>query len=360
MIPLSKPIINEEMVKAAMEALTTDKLVLGENVYKFEEEFAKYNGVDYAIAVNSGTAALHISLLAAGIKKGQKALTTPNSFVATSNSILHAGAVPVFVDIEENTGNINTTLIKSTIKRYNTKAILPVHLYGNPCDMDDIIEVARKNDLIVIEDACQAHGALYKGKKVGSIGDVGCFSFYSIKNMTVGGDGGMLTTNDEKIAERAGCLRDCGRRSKYEHVMVGFTARLNTINAAIGRVQLKYLDKWNENRRKIAKEYRKRLPEKIQLLDKESVKAVYHQFVIKTESRNKLKEYLKINDVETGIHYPIPIHLQPIYKELFGLKEGSFPIAEDFSKKVLSLPMYPELDMDKVKFICEKISEVIG
>jgi len=359
MIPLNKPIINEEMVKAAMDALTSDRLVLGENVYKFEEEFARYIGVDHAIAVSSGTAALHISLLATGIKNDQKVITTPNSFIATSNSILHAGAVPVFVDIEEDTGNINATLIKNMVKRYNAKVILPVHLYGHPCDMDDIMEVAQKNNLMVIEDACQAHGALYKGKKVGSIGDAGCFSFYSIKNMTVGGDGGVITTNDEKIAERAKCLRDCGRKSKYEHVMVGFTARLNTVNAAIGRVQLKYLDKWNESRRKIAEEYRKRLPENVLLLEKEYVKAVYHQFVIKTEKRNEIMEYLRTNDIETGIHYPIPIHLQPIYKELFLFKEGSFPVAEDFSKKVLSLPMYPELNLNEVKFICERINEVI-
>lgn len=351
-IPLMKQEFTKEMKEAAIYALKNERFVLGESVFKFEEKFARYCGAKYAVAVSSGTAALHLSLIALGLKKNEKVVTTPMSFVATANAIVHSGGIPVFADIEEDTGNIDT---KNVITN-GVRGIVPVHLYGQPCEMDKIMEL-KEEGIFIIEDACQAHGAEYRGKKVGSMGDAGCFSFYPSKNMTVGGDGGMVTTNDEKIAEEIRKLRDCGRKSKYEHDSIGFTYRLNTVNAAIGLVQLKYLGAWNEKRRKIAKLYRKLLPKKILLSEKKHIKHAYHAFVIKVMEREKLAECLKSNGIETGIHYPTPIHLQPIYKKLFGYKKGNFPIAEKFSREVLSLPIYPQLSADEVKFVCEKIEE---
>lgn len=354
-IPLSKPVFTEEMKESAIDALENEFFVMGESVHKFEAEFAKYIGTKYAVAVNSGTFALASSLIVLGVEKSDKILTTPMSFIATANSVIHAGGAPVFSDIEYDTGNIDPNRIEDIPK--DIKGIIPVHLYGNPCDMDKI-KVFKEEGLFVIEDACQAHGALYKGKKVGNFGDVGCFSFYSIKNMTVGGDGGMVTTNNEEIAEKIRILRDCGRISKYEHSIVGYTARLNTVNAAIGRVQLKYLDEWNEKRRYAARVYRENLPEEVLL--RENGNSVYYMFVIRFKRRDEIIQHLKENGIETGIHYPIPIHLQPIYKQLFGYKEGDYQNSERFSMEVVSLPMYPEITKDEVKFVCEKVRGVIG
>lgn len=354
-ILLSKPVFTEEMKDAAIDALQNEFFVMGERVYKFEDEFARYIGTKYAVSVNSGTFALASSLIALGIEKGEKILTTPMSFIATANAIIHAGGIPVFSDIESDTGNIDPTLIKNNIK--GIKGIIPVHLYGNPCDMDKMKEF-KERGLFVIEDACQAHGAEYKGKKAGSIGDAGCFSFYSVKNMTVGGDGGIVTTNNEEVAQKIKILRDCGRISKYEHDMIGYTARLNTVNAAIGRVQLKHLDEWNDKRRFAAGIYQQNLPD--ELLLRENGNSVYHIFAIRSERRDEIIRYLKENGIETGVHYPIPIHLQPIYKKLFGYKEGNYPVSEQFSSEVVSLPMFPEITKDEAKFVCEKILEVIG
>jgi len=354
-IPLAKPVFIEEMKEAAIDALENEFFVMGESVYKFEEEFARYIGTKYAISVNSGTFALASSLIALGIEKNDRVLTTPMSFIATTNSVIHAGGVPIFLDIAGDTGNIDPNLIGDTPK--GIRGIIPVHLFGNPCDMDKIMEF-KEEGLFVLEDACQAHGAVYKGKKVGSIGDVGCFSFYSIKNMTVGGDGGMVTTNNEEIAQKIRILRNCGRISKYEHSMIGYTARLNTVNAAIGRVQLKHLDEWNEKRRYAARIYQENLPKEVLL--RKNRNSVYHIFAIRSERRDEIVQHLKVNGIRTGIHYPIPIHLQPIYKKLFGYKEGDYPLSEQFSKEIVSLPMFPEITKDQVKFVCEKILEVIG
>lgn len=363
MIPLCKPIFNEEMKEAAIHALQNEYFVLGESVFKFEEEFAKYHGVKHAISVNSGTTALHFSLIALGMGKEDKIITTPMTFVATSNVILYVNGVPVFVDIDDATGNIDLNNVK--LETLNVRGVIPVHLYGNPCDIDKLLELKEKGSFVV-EDACQAHGAEYKGKKVGTFGDAGCFSFYSTKNMTVAGDGGMVITDDDDIAETIRSLRDCGRKysgkkclSKYEHVRIGFTARLNTVNAAIGRVQLKYLDKWNEKRRKIAKLYRKLLPKEILLQEQKNSRPVYHLFVVKVENREKIIKHLEKNGIQTGIHYPIPVYLQPIYRKLFGYRQGMFPKAEKFAKRVLSLPMSPELKKDEVKYVCEKLNEVL-
>ncbi|MFQ6010432.1 MAG: DegT/DnrJ/EryC1/StrS family aminotransferase [Candidatus Aenigmatarchaeota archaeon] len=352
-IPLSEPYFTEEMKKAAIDALENEFYIGGESVEEFEKEFAEYVRKKYAIAVSSGTAALQLSLIALGLEPGDKVVTSTNSFIASANSIIHAGCEPRFVDIDERTGLMDIKKCKED----DIKAVMPVHIYGQPCDMDEVIEFAKERGIPIIEDACQAHGAEYKGRKIGSIGDVGCFSFYTSKNMIVCGDGGMVVTDDEDIANYIRSLRDCGRISKYEHDKIGYTARLDTFKAAIGRVQLKYLDMNNENRRMIAEHYFTHLPEEC-LLD-EVDGNVYHLFVIKAKNRDEVVEHLKKNGIQTGVHYPNPIHLQPCYRERFGYEGGEFPAAEKFSKEILSLPMYPGLEDDEIEYICEKVKEVL-
>jgi dTDP-4-amino-4,6-dideoxygalactose transaminase len=250
--------------------------------------------------------------------------------------------------------------VKAAIKT-NTRALIPVHLYGFPADVDCLKQASTNKKLAIVEDACQAHGAIYKGRKAGSLGDIGCFSFYSSKNMTVAGDGGMLTTNDERICYRATKLRDCGRQSKYVHDMIGYTARLNTVNAAIGRVQLKHLDEWNEKRRRNAETYGRLLSDIEELAlppagDKDT-RPVYHLYVVRTNLRDELKAWLQSQRIECGVHYPLPIHLQPVYVEMFGFKNGSYPRAEELCKTCLSLPMYPELSEKEIRSVCGRIGE---
>jgi len=358
-IPLSRPIFDEEMKRAALDALENDRYVLGENVWKFEEEFARYVRAKYAVSTSSGTHALHFALVSCGVSKGVNAITTAFSFVATANAIVHAGGEPAFVDIHPPTCNISPIDLQGKVD-VNTRVVLPVHLYGFPADMDEIVAIAEERNLCVVEDACQAHGAEYKGRKVGSIGTAGCFSFYPSKNMSVLGDGGMVVTNDEGIASAVLKLRDAGRKAKYEHDVIGFTARLNSVNAAIGRCQLRKLDVWNERRRKIAELYAeelKELQDRIKLPPKRSseVKPVFHLFVIRISLRDALKDWLEKSGIECGIHYPIPIPLQPIYKKLYGFRHGDFPISEKLAGTCLSLPMHPRLCDDDVRFVCEQI-----
>jgi len=358
MIPLARPAFTKEMEKAAIDALWNERFVLGESVLKFEEEFAKYCGVDFAVSTSSGTVALSIALTALDIKQGDSVVTTPASFVATSNAILHSGGVPKFADIDLRTYNLDSERVKAAVEK-RTRAVIPVHLYGFPADVDSIREVSDKKGLAVVEDACQAHGAFYKHRKVGSLGDAACFSFYPSKNMTVAGDGGMLVTNDEKVACKAAKLRDCGRQSKYVHDIVGYTARLNTVNAAIGRVQLRHLDEWNEKRRRNAETYNRLLSDLEELClppagDK-CTRPVYHLYVVRTRRRDALKEWLRSKGIECGMHYPLPIHLQPIYVEMFGFKEGAYPKTEELCKTCLSIPMYPDLSEREIQFVCEQI-----
>jgi perosamine synthetase len=359
-IPLSKPVLDEEMKDAATDALQNEKFVMGESVFKFEEEFAKYCGVKYAVSTSSGTFALQFSLEALGINQKAQVITTPYSFIATSNAALLAGAVPVFADIDPKTYNIDPALAKRELTS-KTKAIVPVHLYGFPADMKTILEGIGSHGCAVVEDACQAHGAEFQEKKVGTLGNVGCFSFYPSKNMTVCGDGGMVTTNDEDVASKIAKLRDCGRKSHYEHDVIGITARLNTVNAAIGRVQLKRLDGWNEKRRTCARLYDHLLSgidgPVLPPNGNSRIKPVYHLYVIRTTSRDELKAWLESCGIQCGIHYPLPIHLQPIYRSLFGYKEGDFPESELASKSVLSLPMFPELEKEEVEYVCGKVHE---
>jgi perosamine synthetase len=356
-IPLAKPIFDNEMEEAAVNALRNEKFVLGESVHKFEEEFAKYCGVDFAISTSSGTNAIQFALLSAGLRSGQQVVTSPASFIASANAIIHAKGQPNFSDIDMNTYTLDPNQLNDVAK---IKAVIPVHLYGYPANMDSINSIAEKKGFFVVEDACQAHGAIYKGKKTGSLGDLGCFSFYPSKNMTVGGDGGMITTNDAKLAKAASKLRDCGRKSQYIHDVIGYTSRLNSVNAAIGRVQLRRLDQWNEKRRQVAGIYNRLLSDIAALSlppigDKDGTLPVFHLYVIRTKARDALKTWLESNGISCGIHYTLPIHLQPIYKKMFGFTKGLYPKSEELCKTCLSIPMYPELSSNDVSFIADKI-----
>ena len=350
MIPFFVPEFTKDMENAAIDALRNEKFVMGESVAKFEEEFARYIGTKYAISVNSGNSALQLSLLSLNIGKESKVITSTNSFIASANCILMTGSKPILCDINYDDGNMD---IKSTNEKPD--AIIPVHIYGNPCDFESIKNVSETHKVPIIEDACQAHGAVYEQKKVGGLGDVGCFSFYPTKNMTVCGDGGMVTTNNEEIKNEIESLRDNGRKTRTEHDKLGFTMRLNTVSAAIGRVQLETLENKNKRRREIASLYKKFLNEDCMLSENPKGVSVYHQIVLKHKKRDEIFSHLSKNNIGTAIHYPIPIHMQPLYKNL----GYNLPISEKFSNEVLSLPSYPGLEDDSIKVICEKINEVL-
>lgn len=361
-IPLGRPEVTPEMIEAMTTAIQNERLVLGESVKRFEEAFARYTGTKHAISVSSGTDALRLAMIAIGLS-GKEVVTTPLSFIATANAVVQAGGVPKFSDASPKDNNIDASLLAKSVNA-KTKALLPVHLFGYPCSMNEINDLAKDKGLKVVEDACQAHGSVYHGKKAGSIGDVGCFSFYPTKNMTVGGDGGMVTTNDDDLAKNVAKLRDCGRVSRYYHDVVGYTSRLNTGNAAFGLVQLKHLDSWNERRRTIARQYDALLEdvEEVTIPPKgnKDVTPVYHLYAIKCERRDELAKSLTDSGIECGVHYPIPIHLQPIYVDMYGYKPGDYPASEDLSARLLSLPIFPSLKDEQVKRVAEAIAAFYG
>lgn len=358
MIPISKPLLGKEEEQAVKRVLNSGFLTQGEEVRKFEEEFSKYIGTKFAVAMNSGTSALHTALLSSGIGPGDEVITTPFSFIATANSILYTGARASFVDIDESTFNIDPQKIEQKISD-RTKALLIVHLFGQPCDMNQIIELCEAHDLILIEDACQAHGAEFDGKKVGSFG-TGCFSFYPTKNMTTG-EGGMITTNDEEIAEKARQIRDHGQTKQYIHDVLGYNYRMTNLAAAIGRCQLRKLDEFNSKRIKNAQFLTKEI-EKIEGLIPPrvapNVKHVFHQYTIKvTEnfgmSRDELKRRLRDRGIDVRVYYPTPIHKQPLYWKL-GYRDN-LPISEKIANEVLSLPVHPNLTKGDLERIVEAI-----
>src|SRR5881296_2515007 len=359
-IPLMRPVVDEEMLQAALFALQNEKLVMGESVYKFEEEFARYCGTRYAVSTASGTAALQIALQSMGIEQRDEVVTTPFSFFATSNAVIHAGAQPRFADVENEGFNIDPTKVETKLTAM-TRAIIPVHLYGQPSRMEEFRDLAEDKGISIVEDACQAHGAEYDGKRVGSLGRVGCFSFYTSKNMTVCGDGGMIVTNDEELADSARSYRDCGRASKYTMSRIGYTSRLNTVNAAIGRVQLRKLDRWNLVRRRLASQYRKGLQDvggiTLPPEDNPSAKSVYHLFVIRSKNRDELAKKLEANGIESMVHYPVPSHLQTPYRRLYGYTEEMFPVSERLAGEVLSLPLYPEMPDEDVDRVCQVLRD---
>ena len=361
-IPIAKPIIYEEEIRAVEEVLRTGMLAQGEAVRRFENDFSEYIGINNAIAVSNGTAALDLALKALGIKQGDEVITTPFTFIATANSILFQGAKPVFADVDERTFNINPADVMEKITN-RTKAIIGVHLFGHPFDVEAIQEICEDYNLILIEDCAQAHGAEYKGKKVGGFGIAGCFSFYATKNMTTG-EGGMITTNSDEIARICRLLRNHGESQKYHHTMLGYNYRMTDMQAAIGNIQLRKLDKFNEKRIKNAEYLNRHLwmeglitPHK-----KSEVKHVYHQYVIKLEEdfpmpRDAFCEYLKSKGVGCAVHYPIPIYKQPLYQQL-GYGEQKCPTALALAKKVLSLPVHPALTDEDLRYIVEVVNNL--
>jgi len=347
--------IKKEIDSAIQKTIDKGWFILGENVEAFEKEFAGYLGAKHAVGVGSGTEALHLALVAIGIKEGDEVITAPNTAVPTVSAISFANAKPVFVDIDPTSFNIDVTKIEKSITK-RTKAIIPVHLYGQSADMGPVMKIARKHGIKVIEDACQAHGTEYKGRKVGTIGNIGCFSFYPSKNLGCYGDGGMCVTNDPRLSEKIWLLRNYGQKQRYYHSIKGFNSRLDELQAAVLRVKLKYLDKWNAKRRSIAIMYDDLLRDSDVQTPKEMPysKHVYHLYVIKSRKRDALQEYLAKNDVNTLIHYPIPVHVQDAYLDL-KLKKGSYPVSERNAKEILSLPMFPELTENEIMQIVSLI-----
>lgn len=355
MIPIAKPLLGKEEIDAVTKVLSSGMIAQGPKVEEFELAFSEYTGCEHAAAVNSGTAALHIALLAHNIGKEAEVITTPFSFIATANSILYTGAKPVFADVKPDTYNIDPEKIQEKINS-KTKAIIPVHLYGQSADMKAIMEIAEDHKLVVIEDACQAHGAQCHGKKVGSFG-TGTFSFYPTKNMTTS-EGGIITTNDREVAEKSKMIRAHGSKVRYLHEMLGFNLRMTDIAAAIGLVQLEKLDGFNAARQKNAAMLSaglKGISGIVPPVTKHGCTHVFHQYTIRAKKRDKLADFLKEKGIGTGVHYPIPIHKQPYYIEL-GYRD-SLPISEKATEEVLSLPVHPALSRDDVQKVINEVKE---
>jgi dTDP-4-amino-4,6-dideoxygalactose transaminase len=352
--------LRNEIMEALDRVCRNTSFVLGEEVNEFEKEFAAYCEVQYCVALNSGTSALHLALLALGVKPGDEVITTPNTFIATAETTCYTGAKPVFVDIDPKTANLDPTLIEPAITE-RTKAILPVHLYGRPADMNPILEIAQKHGLAVIEDACQAHGARYRGKRVGSIGHAAAFSFYPSKNLSAYGEGGALTTNDAGIAGLARVLRHQGQSSPYTHERIGYNYRMEGFQGAVLRVKLKRLEQWNTRRKEIAALYRSLLQgAKVEISwDDPRDERVYHLFVVYVARRDAVRAALEARGVHTAIHYPRPVHLQPAFAAL-GLGPGNFPHAERACERVLSMPFFPEMSDEQVRYAAEQLAEIVG
>lgn len=349
--------IKEDVFRVLTEILESSRYILGANVSEFEKKVADYYGIREAIGVASGTDALHLSIDALGIGEGDEVITTPFTFFATVEAILYTGATPVFVDIESDTLNIDVGQIEANITE-TTKAILPVHLFGHPANMGKISYIAKKNKLKVIEDCAQSFGAEINGKKVGSFGDAGCFSFYPSKNLGGYGDGGMIILNDSKVAETIRELRNHGSRGSYIHNRVGFNSRLDEIQAGILLVKLKLIDEYNRKRRRNAVLYTKLLSDKVKCpIEEKGAYHVFHQFTIISPKRNKIQQRLKENGISSVIYYPVPLHLQKALKFL-GYQKGDFPVAEKAAQEVLSLPMYPELEESVIINIAEIIRDI--
>lgn len=357
--------LKKEIHEAMEGVFDSGCFILGEKVKRFEEEFSAYCGCKYGIGVGSGTEALHLALVACGIEYGDEVITVPNTAVPTVSAITFAGATPLFVDVEQQTSTMDPNKLEDFLKREiklkgssTIKAIIPVHLYGHPADMDPIMELAEVYNLKVIEDACQAHGAEYKGRKAGSIGDAGCFSFYPTKNLGGYGDGGIIVTDDINLSEKLKQLRNYGQKNRYISPIKGFNSRLDEIQAAILLVKLRYLDRWNEQRREKANLYNNLLNDsKVESpVESDYARHIYHLYVIRCEERDILKRRLESNGIKALIHYPIPIHMQGAYKHLTP-KECSLPVTEQHCNSILSLPLYPELENCSIEEICRLINE---
>jgi dTDP-4-amino-4,6-dideoxygalactose transaminase len=349
-------VIREEVDRAVREVMSECNYVLGPQVEEFERAFARFVGCEYAIGVSNGLDALRLALMALDLGPEDEVILPANTYIATALAVSAVGARPVLVDCDPETYNIDPSLAESVITS-RTKVIIPVHLTGQPANMDPLLEVANQHGLHVVEDAAQAHGALYKGRTCGSIGTVGCFSFYPGKNLGAYGDGGMVTTNDPELAARMRRLRNYGQQAKYRHTEKGLNARLDTLQAAVLTVKLRYLPRWNEARAAHAEKYRELLKGVGDLVFQRKVPYsthVYHLFIVETERRTALQEHLKAARIQTGVHYPIPIHLQQAYTDL-GYGKGDFPQAERLAERMLSLPMFPELRLQQIERVVDEI-----
>jgi dTDP-4-amino-4,6-dideoxygalactose transaminase len=352
--------ISSQVDEAIRRVVDETDFVLGRDVDLFEQEFADFCEAEYAVGVDSGTSALELALRAYGIGEGDEVITVSHTFLATVAAISYTGARPVLVDIDRDSYNIDAAEIEAAITA-RTRAVVPVHLYGQAADLDPILEIARRRNLVVIEDACQAHGARYKGNRVGALGDAGCFSFYPGKNLGAYGDAGMVVTNSEDIARQIRLLRNYGQPQKYQHVMLGYNRRLDSLQAAVLRAKLPLLDQWNASRRSAALLYNELLGEaegiRTPYAAEESSHA-YHLYVIQHPRRDSLMSHLRERGVSTGLHYPVPSHLQPCYENL-AMGPGSLPITEAVASRVISLPMFPEISSSQIEHVCNSIKSLL-
>jgi dTDP-4-amino-4,6-dideoxygalactose transaminase len=348
--------IKPEIDAAVARVFETGQFVLGDEVAAFEKEFAAACGAAHGVAVSSGTAALQLALIAAGVGAGDEVITVPFTFVATAASILYNGARPVFVDVDPRSFTMDPARVEAAITP-RTRAIMPVHLYGQPADMDPIRDIATRRGLMVIEDAAQAHAARYKGRPAGSLGDLACFSFYPSKNLGAYGEGGIVTTSRADFADQLRLLRNWGERTKYRHVVAAFNARMHGLQGAILRVKLRHLERWTESRRRHAAGYTALLKDSGLGLPEEMPYArhVYHLYTVRVRERAAVRASLEAAGIQTGLHYPVPVHLQPAYADL-GYRAGQFPESERAAAEVLSLPMYPELTNDQIATVADALT----
>ena len=348
--------IEDDISDAIERVIASTGFIMGEEVKSFEREFASFCGAKYAIGVSSGTSALHLALKAVGVVPGDEVITVPHTFIATAEAIVHCGATPVFVDVEENTFTMDPEKLEGVINS-KTKAILPVHLYGQCADMGAILDIAARYNIPVVEDAAQSHGATFNDRKAGTMGEAACFSFYPGKNLGAFGDAGAVTTNDPKVAEKVGRSRDHGRKEKYIHLEVGYGERLDALQAAILRVKLRNLGSWNNQRRNLAKQYDRLLADISEVtlpVVREDSEHVFHLYVIRVAQRDELLNHLRQQGIMAGVHYPVPLHLQPAF-EYLGYRRGDFPATEHLANSVLSLPLYPELSETGINRVVEAI-----
>lgn len=352
--------LQDEIKDAIQQVLDRTAFAGGPFVKQFEEAFGGFCECESAIGVSSGTSALWLALLGLGVGSGDEVITVPNTFIATVEAISFCGATPVFVDIDEETHTMDPNLLEAAITP-KTKAVIPVHLYGQMADMDPIMDIAKRHNLAVIEDSAQAHGAEYRGRRAGSIGDAGCFSFYPGKNLGAYGEAGAIVTSDEELAKKIRMLQDHGQSRKYHHDVIGWNGRMDGFQGAILNVKLKHIDGWNDARRKNANLYHKLLSDLDGVIlprEADYAKHIYHVFSVRVKGRDRLMETLSEKNIHCGIHYPIPVHLTKAY-EFLGLKKGSYPVAEEIAGELISLPMFPELDQDQINYVVLQMKQMI-
>lgn len=349
--------VRPELDAAIARTLDSGAFCLGPEVTRFEQEFAAYSNVKHCLGFNSGTSALHVAVLLLGIGPGDEVITTPFTFVATSWAIVYTGAKPVFVDIDPKTCNLDPARVDAAITS-RTKAIMPVHLYGHPCDLEPLLEISRRRGIPLLEDAAQAHGARYRGGSVGTFGSLACFSFYPGKNLGACGEGGALVTNRDDFAVRARALREHGSSTRYYHDEIGFNYRMEGLQGAVLSVKLKRLAEWTNARRRIAHRYHELLADTPLTLPREAeyAESVYHLYVVRHSSRDRLREHLNAHEIGNALHYPLPLHLQKCFSNL-GYKPGDFPQAEKAAQQCLSLPIYPEMTDEQVDYVASVVKK---